>query len=192
MIVGYARCSTYSQADGLDGQIAYLREKMGAEVIYSEIVSGRKTEREELAKLLSFVRPGDVIAIQRLDRLARSVQELIRLVQEFSSRKVDLRSGHETIDTATASGRLVFHVFCALAEFEANLIKERTLIGLEHARRKGRIGGRPRKLDSTELGIIRAVMAEGVVPVRVLAKKYNVAVSTLYSSLRRESSFLDA
>ena len=113
MIVGYARCSTYSQADGLDGQIAYLREKMGAEVIYSEIVSGRKTEREELAKLLSFVRPGDVIAIQRLDRLARSVQELIRLVQEFSSRKVDLRSGHEP-STLLRQAAGLFSMFFAL------------------------------------------------------------------------------
>lgn len=184
MIVGYARCSTQAQAEGLDGQVRYLREQMGAEKVYSEIVSGRAASRPKLDELLGFIREDDVLVVQRLDRLARSVSELIRLVGLLSDKGVHIRSGHEVIDTSTAGGRLIFHVFCSLAEFEASLIRERTMIGLEHARRKGRVGGRPRKLDRNKSAVVKAALEARSVPVRTLAKQYGVSVSTLYASVK--------
>lgn len=184
MIVGYARCSTQSQAEGLDGQVNYLREHMGAEKVYSEIVSGRAASRPMLDELLGFVREGDVLVVQRLDRLARSVSELIRLVGALSDKGVHIRSGHEVIDTSTAGGRLIFHVFCSLAEFESSLIRERTMTGLEHARSKGRVGGRPRKLDRNKSAVVKAALEARSVPVRTLARQYGVSVSTLYASVK--------
>ena len=112
MIIGYARSSTESQKDGLEAQIHYLQGTLGAEKIFSELASGRNSERLELAKMLQFARSGDIIAVQRLDRLARSLADLIRIVNSLQERGIHLKSGHETIDTSTASGKLIFHHSC--------------------------------------------------------------------------------
>jgi len=180
MNIGYARCSTASQAASLDGQIRYLKETMCAEIVYSEIVSGRKTERKELARLMYYAREGDIVVVQRLDRLARSVPELIRITTELNDRGINLRSGHENLDTNSAAGRLIFHIFCSLAEFEAELVRERTLVGLENARAKGRKGGRPKKLDDGQVAILKAAKEARAMSVRKLAKQYKISVSTLY------------
>lgn len=185
MIIGYARSSTEGQKDGLEAQIHYLQDTLGVETIFSELASGRNSARPELVKMLEYARPGDTIAVQRLDRLARSLADLIRIVNSLQGRGIHLKSGHETIDTSTASGKLIFHIFCSLSEFEASLIRERTMVGLANARRKGKRGGRPRKLDGKDLVMLKTLKDSGSVPVRTLAKKYNVSPSTLYASLER-------
>jgi DNA invertase Pin-like site-specific DNA recombinase len=185
MIIGYARSSTEGQRDGLEAQIHYLQDTLGVETIFSELASGRNSARPELAKLLEYARPGDTVAVQRLDRLARSLTDLIRIVNTLQTRGIHLKSGHETIDTSTASGRLIFHIFCSLAEFEASLTRERTMVGLENARRKGRRGGRPRKLNETDIVMLKTIKDTGKVSVRELAKKYHISPSTLYSSIER-------
>ena len=185
MIIGYARSSTEGQKDGLEAQIHYLQDTLGVETIFSELASGRNSERSELAKMLDYARPGDTIAVQRLDRLARSLADLISIVNSLQERGIHLKSGHETIDTSTASGKLIFHIFCSLAEFEASLIRERTMVGLENARRKGKRGGRPRKLSETDILMLKTLKDSGNIAVRTLAKKYNVSPSTLYASLER-------
>jgi len=183
VIIGYARCSTAKQKESLSGQIDQLRNQMGAEIIFSEIASGRSSARPELDKMLAYARSGDTIAVLRLDRLARSVSDLIQVVGLLSSRNVELRARHEAIDTATATGKLVFHVFCCLAEFEAGLIRERTLAGLESARAKGRLGGRPRKLNDDQVAVLRILKDKSGLSVRALARQQGIAVSTLYSYL---------
>lgn len=185
MIVGYARCSTNQQKDSIEGQIDVLKRHMNAEVIFSEISSGRNADRIELKKMLEYVRAGDVVVVQRLDRLARSVSDLIKIVNSLDARKIELRTHHETIDTSSASGKLIFHVFCCLAEFEANLIRERTVTGLENAKRMGRVGGRPKKLTGDDVIMLRTLKDSTSVSVRKLAKKYGVAVSTMYAYLKQ-------
>jgi DNA invertase Pin-like site-specific DNA recombinase len=185
MIIGYARSSTEGQRDGLEAQIHYLQDTLGVETIFSELASGRNSARPELAKLLEYARPGDTVAVQRLDRLARSMTDLIRIVNTLQERGIHLKSGYETIDTSTAAGKLIFHIFCSLAEFEASLIRERTMVGLENARRKGKRGGRPRKLTETDILMLKTLKNSGNISVRTLAKKYNISPSTLYASLER-------
>jgi DNA invertase Pin-like site-specific DNA recombinase len=185
MIIGYARSSTEGQKDGLEAQIHYLQDTLGVETIFSELASGRNSERSELAKMLDYARPGDTIAVQRLDRLARSLADLISIVNSLQERGIHLKSGHETIDTSTASGKLIFHIFCSLSEFEASLIRERTMVGLANARRKGKKGGRPRKLNETDIVMLKTIKDTGKVSVRELAKKYHISPSTLYSSIER-------
>ena len=185
MIIGYARSSTEGQRDGLEAQIHYLQDTLGVETIFSELASGRNSARPELAKLLEYARPGDTVAVQRLDRLARSMTDLIRIVNTLQERGIHLKSGYETIDTSTAAGKLIFHIFCSLAEFEASLIRERTMVGLANARRKGKRGGRPRKLTETDILMLKTLKNSGNISVRTLAKKYNISPSTLYASLER-------
>lgn len=188
MIIGYARCSTAGQRESIETQVQYLRKKFNAEIIYSELASGKNAERPELKKMLEYSRSGDTIVVQRLDRLARSVSDLIKIVNNLSSRNIDLISGHETIDTSTAAGKLIFHIFCSLAEFEASLTRERTLIGLDNARRNGRTGGRPRKLNREDVCMIQAIKESNSVSVRKLAKRYGIAPSTMYAYLKESNT----
>lgn len=184
-MIGYARCSTEGQKDALEAQIAYLKSTLGVEIIFSEIASGRNSQRPELARMLEYVRSGDTVAVQRLDRLARSLTDLIKIVNGLQDRGIHLKSGYETIDTSSAAGKLIFHIFCSLAEFEAALIRERTMVGLENARKKGKKGGRPCKLNEIDMQMLKAVKDSGEIPVRTMAKKYGVSPSTLYASLER-------
>ena len=185
MIIGYARCSTADQTDSLAAQEAYLKEKMNAETVYKEIASGLRVGRPELTKALAYARSGDSIVVQRLDRLARSVSELTLIVNDLGNRRIHLRSGHENLDTESAAGKLIFHIFCSLAEFEAALIRERTMAGLEYARARGRVGGRPKKFDPDTEKIVAAALADGKIPVRKLASLYGASVNTLYAAKRR-------
>jgi len=180
MIIGYARCSTADQTESLSAQEAYLKEQLRAEIVYKEIASGLRTDRPELARALAYARPGDFVVVQRLDRLART-----RVVNDLGARHIGLRSGHENLDTSSAAGKLIFHIFCSLAEFEAALIKERTLAGLEYARKCGRVGGRPKRFDPDTEKIVAAALADGKIPVRKLAAMYGVSVNTLYAAARR-------
>ncbi len=140
MKIGYARVSTQDQTAAL--QLDALRAA-GCERIFEDTASGANTDRPGLADALAFARPGDVLVIWRLDRLGRSLRDLIDLAADLREREVELCSLQEAIDTTTAGGKMLFHIMAALAEFERNLIQERTTAGLAAARARGRKGGRP-------------------------------------------------
>lgn len=152
MLIGYARVSTDDQ--NLNLQHDALKN-VGCERIFDDQVTGSKIQRPGLEAAIEFAREGDVFVVWRLDRLSRSLKDLIEMVALLDSKKIGLRSLHESIDTSSSSGKLIFHIFGALAEFERNLIRERTYAGLEAARARGRNGGRPKKLsiDKAKLAI---------------------------------------
>src|SRR5215213_1360475 len=141
MFVGYARVSTSDQT--LDLQQDALT-KAGCTKIYTDTASGAQTEREGLTEALAYVRPGDTLVVWKLDRPGRSLKDLITRITELQTRKIGFKSLTENIDTTTSGGKLIFHIFGALAEFERDIIRERTRAGLEAARARGRYGGRPR------------------------------------------------
>jgi DNA invertase Pin-like site-specific DNA recombinase len=145
MKIGYARVSTRDQ--NLDLQLDAL-QRAGCETIYQDVASGAKTLRPELDKMLGQLRSGDVLVIWKLDRLGRSLAHLVELVGDLVKRKIGLVSLNDPIDTTSAQGRLVFNLFASLAEFERELIRERTQAGLTSARARGRVGGRPKGLSS--------------------------------------------
>ena len=182
--IGYARVSTEDQH--LDLQRDALTNA-GCSVIYEEKASGKSAERPELAQALKALRPGDTLTVWRLDRLGRSLPDLVRIVTELEQRGVGFESLTERIDTTSATGRLVFHLFAALAEFERNLIRERTQAGLASARARGRKGGRRPKLDAQALREIDALLKGGVT-VQDAARRYGVARSTLYGALNQSAS----
>src|SRR5215212_3338923 len=141
MLIGYARVSTIEQT--LDLQRDTLK-KAGCEKLYTDTASGSKAERKGLEQALATVRAGDTLAVWRLDRLGRSLPHLIETVTHLEKEGIGFKSLTENIDTTTSSGKLIFHIFGALAEFERNLIRERTMAGLEAARARGRTGGKPK------------------------------------------------
>ena len=177
MRIGYARVSTDDQT--LDLQLDALKKAKCRE-IYQEQASGKNTTRPQLEACLKSLREGDTLIVWRLDRLGRSLGDLIRLTQDFKTRGVSFASLTEQIDTRSPTGQLVFHVFGALAEFERHLIRERTLAGLRSARARGRKGGRPRKLSVKDLKTVSAMLKSGDISVSTVAEKFNVARSTLY------------
>lgn len=184
MKIGYARVSTRDQ--NADLQVDALKQA-GCERIYQDIASGAKSARPELDKLLVHVRPGDTVVIWKLDRLGRSLKHLVELVGELAERKVGLQSLNDPIDTTHAQGRLVFNLFASLAEFERELIRERTQAGLSAARARGRIGGRPKglpaKAEATAMAA-ETLYREGRLSVSAIREKLHISKSTLYSYLR--------
>lgn len=152
MFIGYARISTDDQNLNLQRD-ALL--KADCSQIFEDQISGAKAERHGLQDALNYARPGDILVVWRLDRLSRSLKDLIEIVNNLESRKIGLKSLQEAIDTTSNSGKLIFHIFGALAEFERNLIRERTQAGLQAARARGRKGGRPKSLskDKQELAV---------------------------------------
>ena len=178
MRVGYARVSTTDQSPEL--QLDALR-RAGCEKIHADKASGAKADRPELARVLDDVlRRGDVLVVWKLDRLARSLKKLITTAEDLEERGIGLVSLTESIDTTTPGGVLVFHVFGAIAQFERALIRERTAAGLAEARRRGRKGGRPPAFKAADVTAARALMREGKLPVRDVAKRMGVSVATLY------------
>ncbi len=147
MIFGYARVSTQEQ--NLEAQTDLLMSK-GAERIFSDKISGSTRSRPELDRLLDQLREGDVVMVTKYDRLARSLKDLLDIVETIQKRGAGFKSLAEDIDTTTPAGRLVFHVFGSIAEFERERIRERTMEGLEAARKRGRVGGRPPALSQTQ------------------------------------------
>lgn len=153
MIFGYARVSTHEQT--LDMQIQEL-SRYGCEKIYEEKVSGTKIDRPKLQEMLSILREGDILVVWRLDRLGRSLADLVHIITNLNERGVKFKSISDgSIDTTTANGLLIFNIFAALAQFERQLIKERTLAGLSAARARGRQGGRP-KMEASDPKVITA------------------------------------
>ena len=159
MIIGYARVSTTEQ--NVSAQLDAL-EQAGCERIFTDKMSGSTMERPQLARMLDHLRAGDVVTVTKYDRLARSLQNLLAIVQEIEAKKADFRSLAEQIDTTTPAGRLAFHIFGSVAEFERARIAERTREGLLAARKQGRIGGRPRALsEEQKVEVRRMKQGEG-------------------------------
>jgi DNA invertase Pin-like site-specific DNA recombinase len=152
--IGYARKSTQEQ--NLDLQLDALGA-VDCEKIFSDLASGSKSERPQLSRLKEQLRPGDTVVVWRLDRLSRSLSDLIQWIQFFENNKVNFKSLQENLDTSSAGGKFIFHVFGAMAEFERNLIKDRTNAGLSAARARGRVGGRPLKLTASKKTIVAAL-----------------------------------
>jgi len=177
MRIGYARVSTDDQT--LDLQRDALKQAKCRQ-IYEEHASGKSATRPQLEACLRALREGDTLVIWRLDRLGRSLADLIQLTNDLKSRSIELESLTEKLDTGSPTGKLVFHVFAALAEFERNLIRERTLAGLKAARARGRKGGRPRKLQPKEVKTIRALLKTAEISVQEVASRFGVSRSTLY------------
>jgi len=178
--IGYARVSTQDQNVGLQRDAL---EMAGCERIFVETASGAQRDRPELRAALDYMRDGDALVVWKLDRLARSLKQLIETVEEVGERGIALRSLTEAIDTGTSGGRLIFHIFGALAEFERSIIRERTLAGLRAAQARGHVGGRPAALAENDLAAARALMREPGITMRDIARRLKVAPSTLYRHL---------
>ena len=184
MIIGYARVSTLEQ--NLELQRDAL-QRAGCERIYEDHVSGASTERLGWGQASDVLREGDTLVVWRLDRLGRSLKHLIDTVTELDARGVGFKSLNESIDTTTPGGRLVFHIFGALAEFERELIRERTRAGLAAARARGRKGGRPRKLTPKHIAAAKRLLESRDQTISDAARFLGVARSTLYRALKESS-----
>ncbi|HEX7908281.1 MAG TPA: recombinase family protein [Paraburkholderia sp.] len=185
--IGYARVSTDDQK--LDLQRDALNV-VGVRSIYEEMASGKTAGRPELDHCLKALRAGDTLVVWRLDRLGRSLPDLVRIVAELEDKAVGFESLTEKIDTSSAAGKLVFHVFAALAEFERNLIRERTKAGLAAARARGRAGGRKPKLDTRQIKEIRRLMSDPSIPVNEIAERYKVSRTTIYKVAPRSQALV--
>jgi DNA invertase Pin-like site-specific DNA recombinase len=185
MLVGYVRISTADDRQSTDLQRdAMLSAGVDERNIHEDKASGARDDRPGLKACLEFLRPEDVLIVWKLDRLGRSLPHLIEIVGGLRARGVGFRSLTESIDTTTAMGEFLFHVFGALAQYERSLIKERVLAGLEAAKRTGRVGGRPRKLDAERIDAARSLLATGL-SVSAAARSIGVPRSTLVDALRR-------
>ena len=190
MLIGYARVSKTDGSQVLDAQRdALTAAGVPLDRIYEDLASGRKDDRPGLEACLKALQPGNTLVVWKLDRLGRSLKHLVAVVDELRSRGVGFRvlAGAE-IDTTTANGRLVFGIFASLAEFERELIGERTRAGLAAARDRGRAGGRPRKMDQAMLRIAMSAMADRETDVQALAQRLGVSRSLLYMYVTRDGA----
>ena len=178
MFVGYARISTSEQTTA---QQRDALAEAGCERIFEETAAAAKRERPRLQAALDWMRRGDTLVVWRLDRLARSIRQLIETVEGLDEHGIGFRSLTEVIDATTPGGRLVFHVFGALAEFERNLNVERIRAGLHVARARGRVGGRPAALDDSAIAVAGALLRDPSIPIREVARRVDVSRATLYS-----------
>ncbi|MEV4180159.1 recombinase family protein [Streptosporangium canum] len=184
-LLGYARVSTPEQDLAL--QLDAL-EAVGCNRIFSDIASGAKTERPELGKLLEYVRAGDTLVVWKLDRLGRSMRHLVETVESLKERGIHFRSLQENIDTSTATGKLIFHIFAALAEFERDLIRDRTEAGLAAARARGRVGGRKRALSPVQVDVARTMHESRKHTLAEIARALRVSRATVYRALEPQPS----
>lgn len=177
---GYARVSTIEQ--NLQSQLDLLNQA-GCDQIFTDTISGKTKERDGLSQLKKLIKKGDTLVVWRLDRLGRSLAHLIEWVQWLDSIGAGLHSLHESINTSTSTGKLVFHIFGALAEFERNLIRERTMVGLESAKAQGRIGGRKFVLNQEQVEELTELSNKGVRP-QLLAEQFGVSMRTVYRCIK--------
>jgi DNA invertase Pin-like site-specific DNA recombinase len=183
-LIGYARVSTDDQR--LDLQLDALAQAgVTSQHVYTDKASGARSDRPGLLAAIKATRPSDVLVVWRLDRLARSTSELLKISDELQSRQVALRSLNEALDTSTASGKLIFTVFAAMAEFERNVIRERTMAGLRSAKEKGRRGGRKQKLTAAKIRMARTLLADPMTTMEQVAEQMGVHRTTLYRALER-------
>ena len=180
MIIGYARVSTTDQDNAL--QVDAL-EAAGCELIYKEARSGATRERPELSRCLDAIRSSDTLVVWRLDRLGRSLKDLVEIISKLEAMEIGFRSLTEAIDTTTAGGKLIFHIFGALAEFERSLIQERTKAGLKAARARGRKGGRPKAMSDADVKKAHAMLLDPKMTKTEVARHFNVTRVTLNKAL---------
>jgi DNA invertase Pin-like site-specific DNA recombinase len=184
MHVGYARVSTKDQT--VDLQVDALTQA-GCTKVYTEVISGARAERPVLEQLIETLRAGDVLVIWKLDRLGRSLTHLLAIVTDLITRQIGLKSLNDPIDTTTPQGRLIFNLFASLAEFEREVIRERTQAGLSAARARGRLGGRPKgiphKAEATAYAA-ETLYREGRLSAQDIADKLHISKTTLYAYLR--------
>jgi DNA invertase Pin-like site-specific DNA recombinase len=176
MKIGYARVSTADQT--LEPQTDTLSEA-GCEKLFTDVASGVRTERPGLDNAIEFCRRGDTLVVWKLDRMGRSISHLIEMIQKIEEKGAGFQSLTEKIDTTSAGGRLIFHLFGALAEFERDLIRERVQAGLKSARARGRKGGRPPVSEETK-AMAQALMADHSLSVKQICDRLGIAKSTLY------------
>ena len=183
MKIGYARVSTGLQNLNLQ---EYQLNQYGCEKIFSDHISGSKSKRPGLDKAIEFARAGDTIVVWRLDRLGRNMEDLITLVNELNNRGVSFHSLEEniTMDKSSSTGQLLFHLFAAFAEFERNLILERSSAGRIAARARGRYGGRPEKLNNKDLKLLKTLYDNGT-PIKTIAEQWQVSRTTIYRYLNK-------
>jgi DNA invertase Pin-like site-specific DNA recombinase len=179
-LLGYARVSTAEQNPDL--QLDALRTA-GCYRIFADTASGALDERPQLAKILDHLRSGDTLVVWKLDRLGRSLRHLIDTVAELERRHIGFRSIQENIDTTSPGGKLIFHIFGALAEFERDLIRQRTLAGLAAARARGRAGGRPRSMTPTKIALARQMYDAQQHSLAEIAKTLGVSRASIYRHL---------
>ncbi|WP_439444153.1 recombinase family protein [Listeria aquatica] len=183
MKIGYARVSTGLQ--NLDLQMDSL-EKFGCEKIFKDHISGAKSKRPGLEDAIDFCRSGDTLVVWRLDRLGRNMEDLIRIVNQLNENGVSFHSLQEniTMDKSSSTGQLIFHLFAAFAEFERNLILERSAAGRAAARARGRNGGRPEKLSEKDLELLQTLVENGT-PIKSIAERWGVSRTTIYRYLNK-------
>ena len=183
MKIGYARVSTGLQNLNLQ---EYQLNQYGCEKIFSDHISGSRSKRPGLDKAIEFARSGDTIVVWRLDRLGRNMEDLITLVNELNNRGVSFHSLEEniTMDKSSSTGQLLFHLFAAFAEFERNLILERSSAGRIAARARGRYGGRPEKLNNKDLKLLKTLYDNGT-PIKTIAEQWQVSRTTIYRYLNK-------
>lgn len=189
MLIGYARVSTDDQ--NLDLQKDALT-RAGCERILEDHQSGAKAERPGLRVALDYARAGDTLVVWRLDRLSRSLKDLIEMITQLEARGIGLKSLQESLDTSSSSGKLIFHIFGALAEFERNLIRERTQAGLQAARARGRKGGRPKALDADKQVLAVQLYAEKKHTVKRICQMMGISKPTLYEYIDAHRADLNA
>jgi len=183
MLIGYAPVSTQDQT--LDLQTDALN-RAGCEKIFTDTTSGAKSERPGLQDAMNHLRAGDTLVVWRLDRLGRTLKHLIAMITELSDRGIGFRSLQENMDTTTSGGKLIFHIFGALAEFEREVIKERTNAGLQAARARGRLGGRPKlqSLDPKKIALARQLYDDGHMTVQEICDTLHIGRATLYRYMK--------
>lgn len=181
MLIGYARVSTEEQK--LELQLDGLKE-VGCEKIFTDVASGAYTERIGLNEVLNFLRDGDVLVVWKLDRLGRTLKQLIEIINQLSEKNIGFLSLHEKIDTTTSGGKLIFHIFAALAEFERDIIRERTNAGLKAARIRGKLGGRPKIMDENKIAIARTLYNDNTTSIKDICKILNISRATLYRYIK--------
>jgi len=183
MNIGYARVSTFEQTLALQQDALATAH---CERVFTDTISGSKSERPGLTEALDFLRPGDVLVVWKLDRLGRSLKYLIEVITRLNERGIGFRSLTEQIDTTTPGGKLIFHIFGSLAEFERDLIRERTQAGLAAARARGRQGGRPKKLGTPgKLAMARSLYNDHTNSIEDICKTLGISRATLYRSLEQ-------
>jgi DNA invertase Pin-like site-specific DNA recombinase len=184
MLIGYARVSTQDQT--LNLQLDAL-EKIGCKKIFTDTISGAKVERKGLDQALSYVREGDTLVVWKLDRLGRSLKHLIETITNLNNRKIGFKSLTENIDTTTSGGKLIFHIFGALAEFERDIIRERTKAGLQAARARGRRGGRPKAATLNtpkKVAMAQSLYDDKNNTIDEICKTLNISRATLYRYIK--------
>jgi DNA invertase Pin-like site-specific DNA recombinase len=181
MLIGYARVSTYDQTLNLQQDAL---QKAECSKIFTDTASGAKAERKGLEEALSYIRAGDTLVVWRLDRLGRSLKHLIETIQQLDSKKIGFKSLTENIDTTTSGGKLIFHIFGALAEFEREIIRERTQAGLLAARARGKKGGRPKVLRDRGVSIAQALYNEPQNSIAEICRTLKISRATLYRSIK--------